>query len=93
MHNCFFTLESEWIKGGKTWKNEENGGSDGGGFNDENDDDDNDDDNDGKVDYTYDILEMVKAMIIAVQFDLYVGDSAEHDDWGGGWSVAQNYMK
>ena len=27
---------------------------------------------------------------MAVELDLYIGNSADHDDCGGGWSVALN---
>lgn len=42
---------------------------------------------DGKGDYIYDKLLMVITIIIAVEFDLHICNSADHDDWGGGWSV------
>ena len=37
---------------------------------------------------SYDHVVMVKTMMIAVLFDLYVGDSTDDDDRGGGSSVA-----
>jgi hypothetical protein len=34
------------------------------------------------------MLVIVILMMIAVVLDLYIGDSADHDDCGGGWTVA-----
>ena len=55
-------------------------------------DGDDDDYNDGRDDKNDNVV-MVKTVMIVVQFDLYVGDSADDDDCGEGLSMALNYIK